>query len=763
MQVGDSVYKLGWGAPVLEPSYELKLGGKDMSQSLVSWEVSRSYNTDLPEGMRAFSGSSSAQFKYKIDGVQAIKSAPATYGPWAARSTADVTRPNQSVTFKYGYRGSNLASFRGTVRDRSSASGTDEVDATALDGAERLRSAAIVPRPYLTTIWDQFALSPSLVVDNLLRDAGIYSSPPPRYDNLLFVSGHDGMFPYRGDYILTNAQGWTTSRSGAPFSSMQVPVTTVPASATTYYPRKRVTENGLNSSFWMEFFTNNTGIMSNTNRKFEVALTFKDVDPAQDTGTYTWYVDFNAGAGVGNHGLNVVDTGGSSGLGSNFACTQTGVYHFSIFINPNVSTGAIEARMRVMLPDKTYVQTGLITMPTFTAEYNRYLDSISVSSSSVPFENLQVCKTANVEPGATYNDTTQAGQWVRGAKFPDACPYRLQYLPVVEGTKWDTITAIAKATLATAEFDEFGQFWWRECTRFSGNPTEQTVVTSVRDLGALVVKEQIDACRNFVQVSNQDFSALPSSGSVHQYATVGNILVPAGTMASYVFPIDDAFEFDPVTTPRLANTIVSTGNWVTAMDQASGGVDSDIVKTDVEIEGFHNEFRQYQVNVYNMGTASIWLYKSGGTGSGVLVSIPYDDTGFQAAARVTTVQDTTSQSWYGKQSYYHDSGPWIQTASGATTLANQLLSAGAYPIPMLTGVEVLPDARLQLGDVIKLIDRAGNNISQKAWIVGINTSGDAGGVIRQTLILRGVSYPGTPVDSGLTPTPPVDPTVGSTL
>lgn len=762
MQIGSSTYKQSFGSGVLEPTVSLRLGGKNVTKQLMAWELDRSYSSDLPQTMRAFAGSSAAQFKYTLSGTGG-KSGPKLYSAWAPRSTGDITRPGQSVVFQYGYMGSTLPAFRGTVRRRSAASGSAVITASALDGAERLRNLAAVPRPYTTTVWNQWVLSPSLLVDHLLRDAGIYSSPPPRFRNCLFVSGHDGIYPYNGSYALTGTGSWSTTRSNAPFVSMAKPQSNV-STNTLFYPRYRPTENGLNSGLWAEFFTNNTDFMAFTNKSIEFAFRWENVDPAGPDSEWKLSVDFGTtlGAFAGNVSFSFVEPAGSSGVGFNFDNTQTGRYHFALFCNPDITTGLITYECRVTHPNGSVTYPSPGVAPSYTADYNRYLDNILITSMNLPFENFQFCKTGNTPPANTNAGNMQSGQWVRAAYFPDANQFPLQYFPDVQGSTWDVITTIAKATLATAEFDENGQFRWREFTQFTGSPVADLNVTSKRDISSLTVTEEIDACRNFVQVAASDFSGIPV-GPTKLFASTGNPSIAAGASLSFVFPVDGSFEFDPVVPPRLANTAVSSGNWVTAMNVASGGNDSNIIKTDVEIEGFHNQYGQYQVNVYNQSGSTIWLYKSGGSGSGVLMEIPYDDSGFAAKIVNVTSENTVSQGWYGKQAYYHDPGPWIQWPGfAALTVADAILNAGAYPVPLLENVEIIPDARLQLGDVVQVIDRVGAELDTKAWIVGINTSGNSGGELKQRLTLRGVSYPGTPVDSGLTPDPPVDPTAGST-
>lgn len=178
-------------------SHSTRFGGKDLGAQVQSWSVDRSYATDLPEAMRAFAGSASAQAEFEISGAavssdehlqgRADQSGPQLYSPWAPRSTGDLVRPGQSVVHAAGLGGNDLAVFRGTVRARSAASGSDTVKVTALDGAERLRGPAVLPKPYIGFFRKRPVSSATWCVDELLRQAGLHSSPPARYPE--FVEG----------------------------------------------------------------------------------------------------------------------------------------------------------------------------------------------------------------------------------------------------------------------------------------------------------------------------------------------------------------------------------------------------------------------------------------------------------------------------------------------------------------------------------------------------------------------------------------------
>lgn len=82
-------------------------------------------------------------------------------------------------------------------------------------------------------------------------------------------------------------------------------------------------------------------------------------------------------------------------------------------------------------------------------------------------------------------------------------------------------------------------------------------------------------------------------------------------------------------------------------------------------------------------------------------------------------------------------------------------------MPVLGEVEVLHDPRIQLGDVVRVVDTSGATLDTLAWVVGIRTTCASGAAPQQTLTLRGTSYNGVPADAGLTPDPPVDPGYGT--
>ncbi|WP_329571916.1 hypothetical protein [Streptomyces sp. NBC_01361] len=153
MQSADSTTEAALASGERTATHTTRLGGKNVTEQVQSWQVERSYTTDLPAAMRAFSGSSAAQLQLQLAGTGG-DSAPELYSAWADHAAGDLARPGQSVVHEAGVGGgSTLPAFRGTLRNRSAASGSDTVQLTALDGAERLRAPAELPRPYTVCTW----------------------------------------------------------------------------------------------------------------------------------------------------------------------------------------------------------------------------------------------------------------------------------------------------------------------------------------------------------------------------------------------------------------------------------------------------------------------------------------------------------------------------------------------------------------------------------------------------------------------------------
>jgi hypothetical protein len=197
-----------------------------------------------------------------------------------------------------------------------------------------------------------------------------------------------------------------------------------------------------------------------------------------------------------------------------------------------------------------------------------------------------------------------------------------------------------------------------------------------------------------------------------------------------------------------------TGHKVRFGSAATGGTS---VKGNVTVSSYRDG-PEYVVRFINHGTSSVWTVTKDGKPSVQIV--PQVRSG-QSRQRWYAWYNTTSQAYYGKQVYEAPASPWVQSSQAASDLSHAMLDAGRYPVPVLGEVEVLHDPRIQLGDVVRVLDTTGAELDTLAWVVGIRTTCQAGATPQQTLTLRGTSYNGVPLDPGLDPDPPVDPLFGA--
>ncbi|WP_458116963.1 hypothetical protein [Arthrobacter sp. D2-10] len=67
----------------------------------------------------------------------------------------------------------------------------------------------------------------------------------------------------------------------------------------------------------------------------------------------------------------------------------------------------------------------------------------------------------------------------------------------------------------------------------------------------------------------------------------------------------------------------------------------------------------------------------------------------------------------------HDVGWWVQNPTAAQAIANLIASSTTLPRPILEGVEIVPDARLERGDVVTISDPGITGVHFTALVVGI--------------------------------------------
>ncbi|CAL9529960.1 hypothetical protein [Streptomyces sp. enrichment culture] len=749
MQQADDATTAALAAGERTTKHTTRLGGKDVSAQVQSWSVERSYATDLPASMRAFSGSSSAQLQLQVSGTGGV-TAPELYAPWAPRTTGDIARPGQSVVHSGGVGATTLPAFRGTVRSRSAQAGTDTVQITALDGAERLRGPALLPKPYAGFRTGHPVATATWCVDELLRQAGVLTSPPARYPE--FVAGqpltlvhatlHGGFAtPYGQPEIVPSDDDYTWTRDGAPHEMALLPRTT--GVSASWFPRSRITVPG--SRLFAEAWVN-PAVGAGDRVTLELIM-----DRTGNTGgSLRLEVDFAEGVlGIWSTTLD--------GAGRGFVWNWTelralkGPWHIGALFDTTGSTGSSvypTVQPRLTGPDGTQLVGAAATFTDSSAlQYASELRELKLLT-DMAVEGVQLTGGLTGMPSPSV--FAQTGTWTKGAELDDAI-LPLHGVPRVSGSQWEVIGQIAKATMSTAEFDERGIFRWRNYTRFNTQPTQPDLtLTSVRDIASLTLTEEIDACRNYVVQPAKVWENFGvSAGTTYTDTKVRTIPANGTLTVSYVMA-EEEFDIGPPITDD--DSVVTGGSQVRFATTAAG---TTAVKGAVDVLT-RREDGYLVVRFSNRTSKPLYTAKKDGTPSVYLMTLkPQADPVERKATAY--VPGTASERFHGRQEHTGETTDWIQDLASAQAIANALYNAGAYPVPVIGDVEVLYDPRVQLGDVVRLIDSSGTRLDTLAWVVGINTSATADGGVRQTLTLRGTQPNGIPADAGLTPDAPADP------
>ncbi|WP_405507579.1 hypothetical protein OG323_14455 [Streptomyces cyaneofuscatus] len=743
---------LGAGSRVT--AHATRLGGKEVTDQVLSWQLERSYSTDLPEAMRAFSGSSAAQLQLQLAGADG-RSAPALYSPWAPRATGDVARPGQSVVHAYGTDAGTLPAFRGTLRNRSAASGTDQVQLTALDGAERLHGPAALPKPYAGFYWRRPVATATWCVDELLRQAGIHTGPPPRYPDavanapltLVHASLHGGFAaPYGQPELVPDPRHYSWARTGAPHEMMLVPHaaphakspdTDVSGLIASWFPRSRPTIPG--SRLFAEAWVNSAvGFGSTVSLELDL----------NGEGTWVGQLRLSADFSLGQ----IFMYSGSRGNGGYHMTwnvpemkTQPGVWHIGGFFDLSGTDSSVlpTVQPRLTGPDGHSYSLGPGVFSPAHTDAAQEMSELAQMRLITTMGTEGVQLTSGLAAIPSMAEFTQS--WERGAQLDDAI-LPLHSVPRVSGSQWEVLTQIARASMSTAEFDERGIFRWHNYTRFATLPTAPDLtLTSVRDISSLTLTEEIDACRNYCVQPYKDWTAVAvSSGTTYTDTVIREIPGRSTVTIRYVLA-DEEFDIGPPNTDD--DQSVALGFSVRFGPTPSAG--GDAIKGWVEVLARREE-GYLVVQFTNRGAQRLFTVTVDGKPS-VFIQTMVPST--EAVERQATSSSAggTSERFYGRQEFSAEASDWVQDFRAAKDLADAMRSAGEYPVPVISETEVLYDPRIQLGDVVRLVDTVGAELDTLAWVVAIRTAATAAGTVQQTLTLRGTRPNGLPYDTGLTP------------
>ncbi|OZM73968.1 hypothetical protein CFN78_06685 [Amycolatopsis antarctica] len=108
----------------------------------------------------------------------------------------------------------------------------------------------------------------------------------------------------------------------------------------------------------------------------------------------------------------------------------------------------------------------------------------------------------------------------------------------------------------------------------------------------------------------------------------------------------------------------------------------------------------------------------------------------------TTVSRTSDIATYGVQELILDEHPWRQTRDTAVAIGTSVLNDTIVPSPLIDGIEIHADPRMQLRDVVKLTSQEGITGAIFAQIIGITRLDSPSGGSIDRLAMRVLRTPG---------------------
>ncbi|MGW8884746.1 hypothetical protein [Streptomyces sp. NPDC055749] len=523
------------------------------------------------------------------------------------------------------------------------------------------------------------------------------------------------------------------SRTAAPHESV-VDTSYLTSCTANYYPGAKAV-NRSSDGLWLEGWANTT-TGSTGDKIFRYRLQYENGSGSDMF--ISFEVNFYTGVLTVSHGPDPNPLLNQRVTWNTDTYLFQDTYHFGWWLK---WTGGMPSVVPIITRG-TSMWTGTIQSLTTTLSPPGELRAIHLTLTNVRAEALQISQLP-ARPVTRANATLE-GMWTKGATL--GVPYGpLATFPRVSGDAWSVITDIARATLSTAEFDRDGFFRWRGYSRWATVPTAPNVtVSATRELGKLTVSEEIDACRNDVTVAWQNWGGYEYELDGVADNPTDPIAISAGGAITRDMPINEN-QFDP-RCPALSADLNGFGNLIV---RATASTTSAVVRGAVE-SSVRREGGTVTLTVRNLSSSAVYYHASN-----LIATKPGSNTGSPVDS-LAKAQHAESQKAYGVQSYKHDGGVWLQYAQDASNVAKALLDASAYPAPLLQNLEILPDPRIDLGDVVRVVDQSGAKLDTLAWVVGNRISG-SGGKVTQVLTLRGTKSNGVPADSGLTPDPPTRP------
>lgn len=415
--------------------------------------------------------------------------------------------------------------------------------------------------------------------------------------------------------------------------------------------------------------------------------------------------------------------------------------------------------------------------------------ALFVSDSAQHFQVYSGGSTTTYIPGQQLPPTTDDGlPWV----IFSPCDAELSYLPDVWNVKaWDIIQGIAAAEFAGLYTNEWGQLVYRPHNRLRlDTPSTPSATYTVDNLMDLIVNPSLDQYKNRLIVGYNNSSKIPQEIMDWQHGQEFHVPDTAALTFSSVYKVEGVTRIareliylsghnpedidDP---PGFGNRNVMIGiyNWYKKRGSWTSAIFDNNTTKDGLNESHNTADTRYWSNIFSENTQAVQmtsfaqflngdqrqirlmarvqpdarvngLYIGGGVldpGADVndLANVNIHLIGMVIQSPTVDYYVTDSDSAIadrGLHSIIIEATDWRQTIFTAQTCGDLILPETLVPSPVISGIQIPSDPRLQITDVIGLIAPNGISGVINAQILGI-TRDAAGGT--DTLEVRLTTTP----------------------
>jgi hypothetical protein len=681
------------------------IGTLDLSRYVKSFQTTKEIVSDLPDGTRLQVGypSASASFTLADEGVGPFGGYIAYL--FARYNTSSPLYHNSAVhaplTIDAGLSNVLVRQFTGLLDDYIQKS-DGSFEFVCIDKRSLLRSVASLP-PVVTLPPFNAGLTSEYAIDALLRAArpaqDISTWPARRADCVLAVGFRTSLWPEVGSLDQTYTQPTSLAYTPGAFGSA------LSGDAAAHY----LTASPVTGAVFCEWWTTGAGIGSSS------AVTVTD----NGAGANLIRLTVSATGVVAEWGVSGIDVWTPSGG------VTTGAHHVGFSLSAsNVLTTYFDGQTHTVGTVGPFASMGSV----YAFPNGATIEALQVSAETAPTFTA-FTPTAVLDPSLN----------------------TLLIVPDMSGDPWQVLQLIATAELGVCGFDEQGVFRFRNRRTIQAQPLTRTV-TSTDALVDLNVQTSAASVANRCQVDATPWQFAATS-RIWQLDVVTK--VPAHGSITLTPTLDVlAVETD-------SSVSVLPDGWLGTVHsyyRASGDQYGNAEHQGLTFAVTQISSTQLRIVVSNPTTSDAWLVSpSNYTDLAVGTPVLYI-AGRPVLAASTTTQDFqwpplilgsggapdtggAASTDVGEIAVQLTGNQWIQDRDTALMLARDVVLDQCIARDTFDNVSIVPDHRIQLTDLVRIIDTSATGADEYLYVFAVSTSYD-GDSQSQTITARTLGPPG---------------------